>query len=245
VTEESYGIGLIVPSSNTVMERDFHRTFGRPAVVSTTRIFLEEVTREAEIKMNRDELPLAIRLIKTVAPQVVVFGCTSAGSLDGIEHDATIARFIADYTGAQPITVIGAVLAQLRSVQPCRVAVFTPYREEMTRSVTDCLVEAGFTIVKAVGMGIVDNREIGRVIPDDIVRFVEDQCRDVDADCVFLSCTNWRAIETIGRLQRLLGARVLSSNQACIDEVRRLMDGAVAVGGESGTVHGALSQSSS
>jgi maleate isomerase len=245
VAEESFGIGLIVPSSNTVMERDFHRTFGRPAVVSTTRIFLEEVTREAEIKMNRDELPLAIRLIKTVAPQVVVFGCTSAGSLDGIEHDAAIARFIADYTGAQPITVIGAVLAQLRSVQPQRVAVFTPYQAEMTRSVTDCLVEAGFTIVKAAGMGIVDNREIGRVTPDDIVRFVEDECRDVDADCVFLSCTNWRAIETIGRLQRLLGARVLSSNQACIDEVQRLMDRAMAVGGGSATAHAALSESSS
>jgi maleate isomerase len=232
VPEESFGIGLIVPSSNTVMERDFHRTFGRPAVVSTTRIYLEEVTREAEIKMNRDELPLAIRLIKTVAPQIVVFGCTSAGSIDGIEHDAAIARFIADYTGAQPITVIGAVLAQLRSAEPRRVAVFTPYQEEMTRSVTDCVEEAGFTLVKAAGMGIVDNREIGRIAPDEIVQFVEEQCRDVDADCVFLSCTNWRAIETIGRLRRLLGARVLSSNQACIDEVQRLMDAAMAVGGE-------------
>jgi maleate isomerase len=232
VAEESFGIGLVVPSSNTVMERDFHRSFVRPAVVSTTRIFLEAVTREAEEKMNREELPLAIRLIKTVAPRVVVFGCTSAGSLDGAEHDAAIARFIADYTGAQPITVIGSVLAQLQNVRPSRVAVFTPYQEEMTRSVTDCIVEAGFTLVKAAGMGIVDNREIGRVTPDEIVRFVEEQSCDVDVDCVFLSCTNWRAIETIGRLQRLLGARVLSSNQACIDEVLRFMDGLVPVGGE-------------
>ena len=32
-------IGLIVPSSNTVMEPDFHRQIGRTAIVSTTRIF--------------------------------------------------------------------------------------------------------------------------------------------------------------------------------------------------------------
>src|SRR5271163_3185228 len=38
-------IGLIVPSSNTVMEPDFHQQIGRTAIVSTTRIFLEEVTR--------------------------------------------------------------------------------------------------------------------------------------------------------------------------------------------------------
>jgi maleate isomerase len=223
MSEETFGIGLIVPSSNTVMERDFHRSFGRPTVVSTTRIFLEEVTRETEIKMNRDELPSAVRLIKTVAPQVVVFGCTSAGSLDGIEHDKAIARYISDYTGARTITVIGAVLAQLRSLRPRRVAVFTPYQEEMTKSVTDCLAEASFDVVKSVGMGIVDNREIGRVTPDEVVRFVEEQCRDIDSDCVFLSCTNLRAIETVGRLQRLLGVPVLTSNQACIDEVTVLI----------------------
>jgi len=170
--EQAFGIGLIVPSSNTVMERDFHRTFTPPAVVSTTRIFLEEVTREAEIKMNRDELPLAVRLIKTVVPDVVVFGCTSAGSLDGIEHDTAIARSITNATGARAITVIGSVLAQLRNVRPGRVAIFTPYRDEITQSVVDCVVEAGFSLAKAAGMGIVENREIGKVTPDEIVRFV-------------------------------------------------------------------------
>jgi maleate isomerase len=212
------------------MERDFHRTFSRPAVVSTTRIFLEQVTREAEIKMNRDELPLAIRLIRTVAPDVVVFGCTSAGSLDGIAHDAAISRSIADATGARAITVIGSVLAQLRSLRPGRVAVFTPYRDEITQSVVDCVIEAGFSLAKAAGMGLIENREIGKVTPDEIVRFVEEQSIGVDADCVFLSCTNWRGIEAIGRLQRLLGCRVLSSNQACIDEVLLMMNETVAAG---------------
>src|SRR6202040_2445397 len=70
-------IGLIVPSSNTVMEEDFHRSFQRPSVVTTTRIFLEDVTREAEMRMLSEDLPRALRLIKTAAPRIVVFGCTS------------------------------------------------------------------------------------------------------------------------------------------------------------------------
>ncbi len=222
--EQTFGIGLIMPSSNTVMEADFHRAFSRPAVVSTTRIFLEKVTREAETRMNRDELPSAIRLIKTAAPDVVVFGCTSAGSLDGIAHDAAICRSISEATGARGLTVIGSILAQLRDLRPKKVAVFTPYRDDITQSVVDCLVEGGFGIAKAAGMGLVENREIGKVTPDEIVRFVESQYRGVHADCVFLSCTNWRAIESIERLQRSLGCRVLSSNQACIDEVSLLMN---------------------
>jgi len=61
------------------MEPDFHRRFLGIAVVSTTRMFLEEVTREAEIRMLTEELPRAAKLIGTTAPEIVVFGCTSAG----------------------------------------------------------------------------------------------------------------------------------------------------------------------
>ena len=68
-------IGLIVPSSNTVMEPDFHQQIGRTAIVSTTRIFLEEVTREEELRMLDNDLPKATELIRTTAPDVVIFGC--------------------------------------------------------------------------------------------------------------------------------------------------------------------------
>ncbi len=215
-------IGLIVPSSNTVMEEDFHRRFERPAVVTTTRIFLEDVTREAELRMLSEELPRAIRLIRTTAPTVVVFGCTSAGSLGGVHHDSEIARSIEEVTGGVAITVIGAVVKQLRAVGARRVAVFTPYSEDLTRSVADCIVEAGFSVAKASGMGIVENRQIGRVTPEEIAAFVEREFRGVQADCVFLSCTNWRAVEAREALQRTLGVPVITSNQACIDEVARI-----------------------
>ncbi len=204
------------------MEPDFHRHLPPEATVSTTRIFLEAVTREAESAMLSDELPRALRLIRTAGPGVVVFGCTSAGSLGGVEHDAAIARAVEEQTGARAITVVAAVLSQLRRVQPRRVAVFTPYCEEITTSVAQCVVEGGYELAKAAGMGIVENRVIGTVAPGEIVEFVESQMPGVKADCLFLSCTNWRAIGTIARLSERFGLPVLTSNQATIDEVLRL-----------------------
>lgn len=200
------------------MEEDFHRSFQRPVVVSTTRIFLEDVTREAELRMISEELPRALRLIATAAPKVVVFGCTSAGSLGGLDHDSGIARSIEEATGATAITVIGAVVDRLRAFGLRRVAVFTPYSAGITQSVADCIVEAGFEVVKSAGMGIVCNREIGRVTPDEIAAFVERGFQDVEADCAFLSCTNWRAVEAREALQRTLGIPVITSNQACIEK---------------------------
>ena len=63
-------VGLIVPSSNTVMEPDFHRHLGQIALVSTARIFLTDVTREAEMRMLEEDLPRAVEQLRTTGPEV-------------------------------------------------------------------------------------------------------------------------------------------------------------------------------
>ena len=73
------------------------------------------MTREAELRMLEEDLPKAIQLIKTTAPDVVVFGCTSAGA---IGSDDQIADMIEKGTNARPVTVLGAVMANLRRIAP-------------------------------------------------------------------------------------------------------------------------------
>jgi maleate isomerase len=223
IANSAFPVGLIVPSSNTVMEADFHRRFSRPAVVVTTRIFLEDVTREAEEKMIREELPSAARLIATAEPKIVVFGCTSAGSLGGIKHDAEIGQSLAQITGAPSLTVVAAAIDALRELRAESVAVLTPYVEDLTDSVAQCISQAGFSVASAAGMGITSNREIGRVEPDEIARFAISRLRHSRADSVFLSCTNWRAVEALPQMQATLSQRVLSSNQSCLQRVSELI----------------------
>ncbi len=215
-------IGLIVPSSNTVMEPDFHRHLGPAGVVSTARIFLEDVTREAELRMLEEDLPKAVDLIRTTAPDVVVFGCTSAGALGTMAHDDGIVDSISRTSGAKAVTVLRAVLTELHTIQPRKLAVFTPYIEDLTQSIARCLTEAGYPPIKALGMGIQANLEIGRVTPAEIISFVESQTDGIAPDCIFLSCTNWRAIQTIEPLRAKLGIPVISSNQAAMQAVRRM-----------------------
>ena len=215
-------IGLIVPSSNTVMEPDFHRHLGSEGVISTSRIFLADVTRDAEMRMLEDELPKAVELIRTTGPDVVVFGCTSAGALGTLSHDEAIGKFIERAARVRAVTALRAVLTKLHTLGPRRVAVFTPYVEDLTNRIGSCLAEAGYPPVRTVGMGIRANREIGRVAPEEIVSFVDSRLEGCAPDCVFLSCTNWRALEAIEPLQRRLGVPVISSNQAAIDRVRQV-----------------------
>jgi maleate isomerase len=202
------------------MEPDFHRRFLDTAVVSTTRIFLEQVTREAELRMLADDLPRAAELIRTTAPDAVVFGCTSAGSLDGLAHDARIGQTIARATGARTVTVLHAVMAELNRLGAKKIAVFTPYVEDLTDSIARCVADGGYSVVKAAGMGLRENLQIGKVTPDEIMSFVESRMAAADVDCLFLSCTNWRAVQTIEPLRRKLGLPVVSSNQAAMAAVQ-------------------------
>jgi maleate isomerase len=214
-------IGLIVPSSNTVMEPDFHRHLAPSEIVSTARIFLEDVTREAEIRMLEEELPKAVEQIRTTAPDLVMFGCTSAGALGTLAADDAIRARIANGAGARAVTVLQSVLAELNSIRPRGLAVFTPYVEDLTASVARSLAEAGYPIVHAAGMGIQANLDIGRVTPAEIVSFATAQLKGIAPDCIFLSCTNWRAMDAIQALKDVWGVPVVSSNQAAIQMVRR------------------------
>ena len=119
------------------------------------------------------------------------------------------------------LTVVGSIVEQLNAIRPRKVAVFTPYREELTRTVADCVVQAGYQLGTVAGMGIVANREIGQVAPDEIVEFVAGQMADASVDCIFLSCTNWQALDAIAAVKARFGVTVVTSNQATIEAVRQ------------------------
>jgi maleate isomerase len=178
-------------------------------------MFLEQVTLEAELRMLADDLPRAAKLIRTTAPEAVVFGCTSAGSLEGLAHDVRIRRTIEEATGARTVTILDAVMIEFRRLNPHRIAVFTPYVEDLTNRVARCVAEGGYRVVQSAGMGIRENLDIGRVTPKGIVDFVESHLRP-DTDCLFLSCTNWRAVEAIELLGSHLAIPIVSSNQAAM-----------------------------
>ena len=77
-------VALLVPSSNIVMENDLHAALPKDDfTVHTDRMYLVETTRDAEVRMIEDYEPAALSDLGTLNPDVLVFGCTSAGSLMG------------------------------------------------------------------------------------------------------------------------------------------------------------------
>jgi maleate isomerase len=203
-------VGLIVPSSNTVAEVDFYRRLPPDVTLHTARMYLDEVTPEAEAVMLDEHLPGALRDLATVHPDVVVFACTSAGTLRGNDYEQELIDRIAEETGARAVSVAHAVR---QAIAGRRVGVLTPYVESVNDLIRASLEEDGIEVAALHGMGISSNAEIGAVEPERIADFAK-RC-DEDFELLFISCTNFRALEA----RELIDRPVLTSNQAAFEAV--------------------------
>lgn len=215
--EQPYGakarIGLIVLSTDPVIERDFHKLVPNDEIgVYTTRIYLETPNSDRTLTALQDGIEEAVKLIiPETRLDAVVFGCTAASTLIGPEQIA--ARVERGRPGLASTNPATASLAALRRLGARKIVLVTPYTLQMTSNVCRFLAEGGlqFTSVRAVGCDTDD--AIGSVPASVYV----DAVRQSDlsgADAIFISCTVTKALDEIEMIEAETGLPVVTSNQA-------------------------------
>lgn len=219
-TQAARRIGLMIPSSNTMMEVDFVRDVPPGNSVHTARMFMEDTTPEGEIRML-DEFALpAARDLGTAHPDLVVFGCTSAGALRGNDYDTGLCQRISDLTGAPTVSTIRSVREAIEASGASRIGVMTPYVDELNEKIKESIEADGVEVVRIAGLGMTENFEIARVTHEDIVDFAVRALGDLAAhgsiDLVFASCTNFGAMAARAAIAGRLRLPVVTSNQAVL-----------------------------
>ena len=212
-------IGLIVPSSNTVMEDEFRRVLPPDISLHVARVRLKRVNL-SELSRLREAAVGAAAALADAEVDVILFGCTSGSLVKGKGYDVEISREIEESTGIQAVTTATAVVEALRVLEVERLCVATPYTDEVNAREKRFLEEHGFKVLRIIGLGIESNVEIGRV-PPQITRELALRAFSNGADGLFISCTNLKAIGMISALERTLGKPVICSNQASMWAVLR------------------------
>lgn len=212
-------VGLIVPSSNTVAEVDFYRRLPADATLHTGRMHLVETTPEGEAAMLDDHLPTAIGDLATARPDVMVFGCTSAGALRGNAYEAQLIGRIAEQTGAETFSVAASVRRAITRREARRVGVITPYVDRLNDKIRESLQDDGLEVAGIHGLGITENFAIAAVDPERIAELAVARFGQRDIDLLFASCTNFRALDARERIEQALGVPVVTSNQAALEAV--------------------------
>lgn len=218
-------IGLIVPSTNSVVEPELSAHAPTGVAFYATRVPVAEVTSEADkvasIVAMRDRLPAAAAELGSLGPDVLAYACTSGSFLEGRDVDAQTCAELRAASGAPSYTTSTAVVAALRTLGATRLAVVTPYVAPVAGGAVKYLQQNGFEVVARSDLGLLSNLDKGRLAPD----ISTGLCREIDtgtAQAVMISCTNWRTLDDIAALESELGLPVVSSNLATLWAALRL-----------------------
>ncbi|HIC99276.1 MAG TPA: maleate cis-trans isomerase [Pyrodictiaceae archaeon] len=208
-------IGIIIPSSNTTMETEFWRLlFNYNITVHSSRLYLESVDVASLLKMV-EKVEEAAKLLATADVDVVVFGCTTGSLVGGLEYDKVIEERIRSVVHKPVVVTARAVVEAFRTLGVKRVAVGTPYIDSLNILEKRFLEANGLEVVDIKGLGIRDNRVIGRLDPGQVYRLAKSLKTSL-ADAIFLSCTNMPTVDVIDLLEEEFGIPVVSSNTASL-----------------------------
>jgi len=212
-------IGLIIPSTNTTVEYEYSKMAPDGISVHVSRICYPETTDPKEKEKNLlrlgDDAIKAAKEVASVKPAVIAFCCTSGSFIAGEAHDKEIIDNIEKETGIPAITTSRAVLESFRQLNLKKIAMATPYNEEIAKKEVEYFekIIPGFKIVAMKNLGIVAALPKGKLHPSSA--YISAKEVDVpEAEAIFISCTAWRTIEIIELLEKDLGKLVITSNQA-------------------------------
>jgi maleate isomerase len=208
-------IGVILPSQNTVAEREFTSVAPADATFHFARVALERGSDATILHAMAAAAPAAALLLRDARPERIVYACTSGSLVGGPGFDTTLAQAITDEAGIPATTTATEVVRALHAVGAQKVAVATPYLEWVTDAEADFFEAAGVPVASKASLGLVDGHDMAALRPEDVM----DLARQVDceqADVIFLSCTDLPTLDVVDRLEQELGKIVISSNLATL-----------------------------
>jgi len=207
-------IGLLVPSSNAVIEPEFYGHLPDGVSLHATRM-RSEGSGVDELEAMTDELLDETDLLTHVDVDVVVYGCTSGGFDDGSEHGTDLERRMQDFAETPAVATPASILRAFEALGLDSLAVVTPYPPEINELAKQFLAEAGFdvlTIERPEASDVTGYREVDSSLAYDSAI----AANTPEADGLFISCTNYETFDIIDQLERELGKPVVTSNQATL-----------------------------
>lgn len=207
-------IGLIVLASDQTVEYEFRRIFDLPGVaLYESRIHnANEITPETLQAMEAGLTGAAEVILPGVALDVMAYGCTSGAMTIG---DETVAeRIHAARPGIATTSPMAAAFAAFKALGCRRIALLTPYIDEINRAMRAHLRAGGLGVPVMGSFNEGDDRKVARISPASLRKAVLELARSDAVEGVFVSCTGLRLVDHVAALEAELGKPVTSSNHA-------------------------------
>ena len=207
-------IGLIVLATDHTIEHEWRKmlaldgvAFYESRILSGNRVTPEML---ASMEVGLKDATALIRPGERL--DVIAYGCTSGAMVIGEE---TVFRRIREARPDVPCTTpITAALVALKTLDARRIALLTPYADEINRMMRRYIEARGVAVPVMGSFNNEYDNEVARITPASVEAAALELGRNPAVDAVFVSCTSVRLAEHVASIEAKLGKPVTSSNHA-------------------------------
>ena len=207
-------MGLVVLQVDETIEGEFREAFG----TSKNQIFVTripsglEVTTESLISMERHIKAAAKLLPQSREFSVIGYGCTSASAIIGSEKISELIK-----SGCHTRKVTNPLLAATeyaKHIKVRKLALLSPYIEEVNTPLRKAFGNNGLSTEVFGTFGEGKEEKVARISESSTIEAAITLGQNESVEAVFISCTNLRTFNCLGKIANEINKPVFSSNQS-------------------------------
>jgi arylmalonate decarboxylase len=205
--------GVLVPSTNTTVEREYSRRFPPEWQAHYARV-LRSSTDGSPFSPPRDEdVDYQAKLLGTAKVEIVCLIQTSA-SLFADDYDADVVSRISGAAGVPAFTSAMAIGEAMRALGTKRIALVSPYSEEVNVRARRYFEEKhGLSVVALEGFAATDSYAIGQLGPE-MARDAFARIDRPEIEAFIVPGGNFPTMASIPAWEREFNKPVVTTNQA-------------------------------
>lgn len=211
--------GVLAPSTNTIVEPDFH-AIAVPGVTShMSRIHVRDQDLSSDAKMAhlleqlRDEILFAIDRVMTAGVDYLIMGMSAETFWEGLEGNKAFVKRLEDYSGVKVASGAASCRAALQAFQVNKIAVITPYQPVADQMVYRFFSDIGVEVVRLKGLRCPTAISIAEVSEDTLRHHLQELDGD-DIEAIVQVGTNLSMLRLADEAERWLGKPVIAINAA-------------------------------
>jgi maleate isomerase len=211
--------GVIAPSTNTVVEPEFHAMAVPGVTPHMARIHIRDMNMADDAGMERllqqirAEIGAAVERVMTAEPDYMVMGMSAETFWGGMEGNRQFIRQINEISGLQVATGAEACERALKLYGAKRIGVVTPYQPVGDENVVRFFSDIGFEVAAIKGLKCPTAVAIAHVTETELRdALIEVNSHDVDA---LVQCgTNLSMVRLADEAERWFDKPVIAINAA-------------------------------
>ncbi|BAY14578.1 maleate cis-trans isomerase-like protein [Anabaenopsis circularis NIES-21] len=211
--------GVLAPSTNTIVEPDFHAMAVSGVTSHISRIHVRDQDLSSDEKMVRlleaiaQEMFFAIDRVMTAGVDYLIMAMSAETFWEGKEGNTGFIKRVEDYAGVRVASCASACQSALEAFKVKKIAVITPYQAVADDKIRRFFSDIGIEVIRLKSLRCPTALSIAEVSEDTLRQHLQELDGD-DVEAIIQMGTNLSMLRLADEAERWLGKPVIAINAA-------------------------------